>query len=74
MSVVPGMAGSAAGFYGFGQMAMGAVGTLLVGFGDDPVISCAVTQICITALALTSFRFARAYGVYATRQAGGLQG
>ncbi|WP_200843991.1 multidrug effflux MFS transporter [Pantoea sp. 18069] len=64
LSVMPALAGSAAGFYGFGQMAMGAVGTLLVGYGDDPVVSCAVTQICITALALASFRFAHAHGVY----------
>jgi len=58
LSVMPTLAGSAAGLYGFGQMAMGAIGTLLVGHGDDPVVSCAVTQICITGLALASFRFA----------------
>ena len=60
LSVMPTLAGSAAGLYGFGQMAMGAIGTLLVGHGDDPVVSCAVTQICITGLALASFRFAAA--------------
>lgn len=59
LSVVPSMTGSAAGFYGFGQMSMGAVGTFLVGFyAADPVIACAVTQICITGLALASFGFA----------------
>ena len=62
LSVMPNLVGSAAGFYGFGQMAMGAIGTLLVGYGDDPVIACAVTQICVTALALSSFRFAHAQG------------
>lgn len=62
LAAVPHLTGSAAGFYGFGQMAMGAVGSLLVGFGDDPVVACAVTQIGITALALGSFRFARAHG------------
>lgn len=67
LSVMPSLAGSAAGLYGFGQMAMGAVGTLLVGHGDDPVVSCAVTQICITGLALASFRFAHAHGVRAGR-------
>lgn len=67
LSAVPSLVGSGAGLYGFGQMAMGALGTLLVGHGDDPVISCAVTQICITALALASFRFAHAYGIYARR-------
>lgn len=61
MSVIPALAGSAAGFYGFGQMAMGAIGTLMVGYGDDPVIACAVTQICLTALALISFRFAHSH-------------
>ncbi|MET1115848.1 MAG: multidrug effflux MFS transporter [Comamonas sp.] len=61
LSVVPTLAGSAAGLYGFGQMAMGAIGTLLVGHGDDPVVSCAVTQICITGLALASFRWAHAH-------------
>ncbi|MCD2513418.1 multidrug effflux MFS transporter [Comamonas endophytica] len=67
LSVMPTLAGSAAGLYGFGQMAMGAVGTLLVGHGDDPVVSCAVTQICITGLALASFRRAHLQGAPATR-------
>lgn len=67
LAVMPALAGSAAGLYGFGQMAMGAIGTLLVGHGDDPVVSCAVTQMCITGLALTSFRMAHAYGAGAQR-------
>jgi len=67
LSVMPNLVGSAAGFYGFGQMAMGAIGTLLVGYGDDPVIACAVTQICVTALALSSFRFAHAHGQHAKK-------
>ena len=62
LSVVPTLAGSAAGFYGFGQMAMGALGTLLVGYGQDPVLSCALTQIGVTALALSSFRWAHSRG------------
>lgn len=59
LSVIPSLTGAAAGFYGFGQMALGALGTLLVGFGDDPVLSCAVTQIGFTTLALASFAVAR---------------
>ncbi|CAM4193061.1 multidrug effflux MFS transporter [Comamonas aquatilis] len=59
LSSAPGLVGSAAGFYGFGQMAMGAIGTKLVGYGDDPTVACAVTQIAITALALASYRFAQ---------------
>jgi DHA1 family bicyclomycin/chloramphenicol resistance-like MFS transporter len=68
LSAAPGLAGSAAGLYGFGQMAMGAIGTQLVGFGEDPAMACAVTQIAITAAALASYRFAVA------RQAAGAQG
>lgn len=59
LAVFPSLTGSAAGFYGFTQMAVGALGTLLVGFGDDPVRSCALTQICLTALAVSSFGLAR---------------
>lgn len=58
MSVMPSLAGFAAGFYGCTQMAMGALGTMLVGYGDDPVLSCAVTQIAFTGMALLSFGFA----------------
>lgn len=58
LSAVPWLTGSAAGLYGFGQMAMGALGTKLVGYGDNPVVACAVTQICIIGLALASYRFA----------------
>lgn len=53
-----GLAGSAAGLYGFGQMAMGAIGTKLVGYGDVPAVSCAIVQTCFAAIALCSFRFA----------------
>ena len=58
LSAVPWLTGSAAGLYGFGQMAMGALGTKLVGYGDNPAVACAVTQICIIGLALASYRFA----------------
>lgn len=59
-ATTPALAGTAAGLYGFAQMAMGAVGTMLVGFGEVPALACAVTQICITGLALSSYRFAAA--------------
>ena len=62
LSCTPGLVGAAAGLYGFGQMAMGAIGTQLVGYGSVPAVACAVTQMCITGLALASYRFA------ATRQ------
>lgn len=58
LAAAPGLAGTAAGLYGFGQMAMGAIGTMLVGYGPVPAVACAVTQMCITALALSSYRFA----------------
>lgn len=63
LTAVPWLVGSAAGLYGFGQMAMGALGTMLVGHGSDPAVACAVTQICIIALALSSYRFAVAHPV-----------
>lgn len=63
LSAVPWLTGSAAGLYGFGQMAMGALGTKLVGYGDNPAVACAVTQICIIGLALASYRFAAAQPV-----------
>lgn len=58
LSAAPGLVGTAAGFYGFGQMAMGAIGTQMVGYGEDPAVACAVSQMVITALALVSYRFA----------------
>jgi len=58
LSSAPGLTGSAAGLYGFGQMAAGALGTKLVGYGADPAISCAVVQIFLTVVALGAFRIA----------------
>lgn len=58
LAAAPAMAGTAAGLYGFGQMAMGAIGTMLVGYGQVPALACATTQMCITALAFSSYRFA----------------
>ncbi|MDX3907275.1 MAG: multidrug effflux MFS transporter [Pigmentiphaga sp.] len=61
LSAAPGLTGSAAGLYGFGQMAVGALGTRLVGYGSDPAIACAVTQIGLTVAALAAFRIANRY-------------
>jgi len=58
LAAAPGLAGTAAGLYGFGQMTMGAIGSMLVGYGEVPALSCAVTQMCITGLALASYHFA----------------
>ncbi|OVZ57331.1 Bcr/CflA family drug resistance efflux transporter [Pigmentiphaga sp. NML080357] len=58
LSVAPGLTGSAAGLYGFGQMAAGALGTTLVGHGSDPAIACAVVQIFLTLTALGAYRIA----------------
>ncbi|WP_449432061.1 Bcr/CflA family efflux MFS transporter [Pseudomonas putida] len=52
LAAVPMISGAAAGMYGFGQMAIGALGTLAVGFGKDHVLACSLTQICLTAVAL----------------------
>ncbi|MDR2324357.1 MAG: multidrug effflux MFS transporter [Acidovorax sp.] len=68
LTSVPWLTGAAAGLYGFGQMAMGALGTKLVGYGQDPAVACAVAQIGILSLALCSYRFAAAHPV---RQAPG---
>lgn len=58
ISAVPGLTGAAAGLYGCGQMAMGALGTKLVGYGSNPTIACAVVQILITCTALGAYRVA----------------
>ncbi|WP_233472573.1 multidrug effflux MFS transporter [Cupriavidus respiraculi] len=58
ISAVPGLTGAAAGLYGCGQMAVGALGTKLVGYGSSPTVSCAVVQILITGTALGAYRIA----------------
>lgn len=59
MGVVPSLAGSAAGVYGFTQMAIGALATFLVGYGRDPVIACATAQLTLGLIALGAFRWAQ---------------
>ena len=63
LSSAPALAGAAAGFYGFGQMAMGALGSKLVGFGAVPAVACALSQMAITGLALASYRYALTHPV-----------
>ncbi|MBY4897162.1 multidrug effflux MFS transporter [Cupriavidus sp. AU9028] len=58
ISAVPGLTGAAAGLYGCGQMAVGALGTKLVGYGTNATIACAVVQIVITSTALGAYRVA----------------
>ena len=58
MSSVRDHAGSAAGLYGFAQMAMCALGTLVVGLGDVPARSCALTQILLCVVSVGGFRYA----------------
>ncbi|MCD9120608.1 multidrug effflux MFS transporter [Cupriavidus sp. UGS-1] len=58
ISAVPGLTGAAAGLYGCGQMAIGALGTRLVGFGSTPATACAIVQIAITGAALCAYRVA----------------
>lgn len=50
--------GSAAGLYGFTQMAIGALCTALVGLGRDPALSAAIILATAGALGQLSFRFA----------------
>lgn len=49
ISVKPRLAGSASGLYGFGQMAVGAICTLLAGLGADHALSAALT-LCASGL------------------------
>lgn len=51
ISVAPRSTGSAAGLYGFGQMAVGAICTALVSLGSDPALTSAVVLTAMAALA-----------------------
>lgn len=55
ISVAPRLTGSAAGLYGFGQMAVGAVCTALVSLGRDPALTSAVVLTAMAALARGAF-------------------
>ena len=58
LSTSPQLVGTAAGLYGFAQMAMGALGTMVVGYGQVPALSCALAQLAFTGVALLSVRWA----------------
>lgn len=55
ISVNPEIIGSAAGLYGFVQMVVGALTTILVGFGDDPALSVGIVLSCAGVIAQASF-------------------
>ncbi|QIL81076.1 multidrug effflux MFS transporter [Diaphorobacter sp. HDW4A] len=50
--------GSAAGLYGFSQMALGALFTLMVGWGDNPALSAAIVLIGAAAAGQAGVQFA----------------
>ena len=55
ISVDSRLTGSAAGLYGFGQMAVGALCTALVTLGDDPALTAAIVLTAMAALARGAF-------------------
>jgi len=58
ISVDPRLIGSAAGLYGFVQMAVGAACTTLAGLGQDPALAAASVLLGASLLAQLSFRVA----------------
>jgi DHA1 family bicyclomycin/chloramphenicol resistance-like MFS transporter len=58
ISVEPRLTGSAAGLYGFSQMASGAVSTSLAALGDDPALASSVVLVGASLVALASFAVA----------------
>ncbi len=58
ISVDPRLIGSAAGLYGFMQMAVGAACTTLAGFGHDPAVSACAVLVGAATLAQLAFRVA----------------
>jgi DHA1 family bicyclomycin/chloramphenicol resistance-like MFS transporter len=58
ISVEPRLIGSAAGLYGFSQMASGAIATSLAALGDDPALASAVVLVGAGVVALVGFRVA----------------
>ena len=58
ISVDPRLIGSAAGLYGFTQMAIGALCTTLAGLGHDPALAAAAVLVGAALLAQASFQLA----------------
>jgi DHA1 family bicyclomycin/chloramphenicol resistance-like MFS transporter len=60
VSVNPALVGSAAGLYGFTQMAVGAVCTSMAGLGNNPAMTVAIVLTAAAVLAQVSFQIALA--------------
>jgi DHA1 family bicyclomycin/chloramphenicol resistance-like MFS transporter len=60
VSVNPALVGSAAGLYGFTQMAVGAACTSMAGLGSNPAMTVAIVLAAATILAQVSFQIALA--------------
>jgi DHA1 family bicyclomycin/chloramphenicol resistance-like MFS transporter len=58
ISVDPRLIGSAAGLYGFTQMAVGALCTTLAGFGHDPAVAASAVLLGAALMAMLGFRIA----------------
>ncbi len=58
LGTVPGLTGSAAGVYGFLQMAVGGICTLAAGMGSSPALSSAVVLLVASVVGHIAFRYA----------------
>lgn len=58
VGINPAVAGSAAGLFGFAQMAVGALCTSLAGLGSDPALTAALVLVGASLVAQISFRVA----------------
>ena len=62
LSVKPGATGSAAGIYGFAQMAFGALCSALAGTGSDHALTAAVVLVAATLIGQIGFRIVKRLG------------
>lgn len=58
LSLRPELAGAASGLYGFSQMAVAALCTVLTGLGSDPALSAGLLLAAVGVVAMTAFRMA----------------
>ncbi|MFT4151665.1 MAG: multidrug effflux MFS transporter [Paracoccaceae bacterium] len=58
LSIRPDLAGSASGLYGFSQMVVGAICTVLAGMGGDPAMAAGLVMAGVAAVAMLAFRMA----------------
>jgi DHA1 family bicyclomycin/chloramphenicol resistance-like MFS transporter len=68
------LVGSAAGLYGFTQMAIGALCTFLVGFGSNPSLSAAIVLTAAAVCGQLGFWLARGSGRRGGKDATGMAG